>query len=289
MGLFVRINSMTSFDIAEWNASAFSNDTKLDLLTDDFSTVSNTFRSIELLEIINDESVVSEYTAFNSFDSITFLGSRYVDRIKDFAPVIRVSLIKTDIVEQVNRLDKKVNNIVDVDSLSLDEYKNYILKNISDACQKDIYDGLVVELSDGTREYFSYDTQDQQDLKALFDTARQFPTFEFSWHSNNNLCKLYPAVDIIIIYATLQLKLLRATTYCNALNQIILNTEDRDTLSTYHYGYELPPESQQNVNRIIDAMSRVFNAILEPILPHNNTENDEDETNSDNENNNENE
>ena len=282
MSLIVRINRGRTFEIAEWNAAIFSNETKLDLLTNDFTSVADSFHDIELLEIINDEVLLSQYTSFNSYDAITFLGDRYVDRLKDFVPVMTISLTKTNLVEQVDRLDKKVNNVIDVDSMSLEEYRSYILEQISKACETDIYEGLVIELSNGNSERFSFNAQDQQDLKALFDTALQFPNFNFSWHSNKNLCRLYPAVDIIKIYASLQIKLLRATTYCNALNQLVINSQTRDEVAQYFYGYELPEENKRKVDEIIVAMSEVFNAILAPFIPNVDDENNEDVNNESN-------
>jgi hypothetical protein len=250
----------------------------LDLLTNDLNYTTNAFNNINTLEIISNDEVVARYTCFNSYDSISYLGEKYVSRLKQFCPILKVTLAKTNIIDQVARLDAQINNIVDVDNLSLEEYREYILNQVSKSCQEDIFDGMYIELSNGLTEKFSFNLQDQQDLKALFDTAVQFPEFSFSWHSNGKLCRLYPAIDIIKIYSNLQMKLLRCTTYCNTLNILIRAANDRMEISNYYYGYELEQEAQNNINEIVSAMGQIFRYILDSFGIEDDMEQPEDDS-----------
>ena len=276
--MIVRINQEYTAEIASWEAHSFSNEMYLDVISDNFSSIKQMFTDIEKIEIISGESVIGEFTAFDSFESITYLGERFIDRIEAFRPVLRVTLTKANIVEQVQRLDAKVNNIIDVDSMTVEDFRQYTLNQISEACQTDIFNGDHITLNDGSSPNFSYTAQDQQDLKALCDTALQLPQMQYSWHPDGLPCTLYTSEEIIRIYATLQMKLLQRTTYCNALNQLVLGARTRDEIRQYYYGYELPTELQGNVNNIVQAMAQVFDIIMNPL----NESSESSESNEDN-------
>ena len=265
--IIARVNNTNEAEIAEWEANSFSNEMYLDIISENLTYVKDMFSNIELLQIINNETIVAEFTAFNSYENITFLGDKYINRLNAFRPILRVTLTKVNLVEQVQRLDKKVNNYVDIDAMTIEEYRAYILKRISDDCQADIYAGAHVLLDDGTNPNFSYTAQDQQDLKALCDTALQIPQFNYSWHADGELCKLFTSSEIVRIYATLQMKLLYATTYCNALNQLVRSAQGKSEIGNYYYGYELSSEAQQGVNNIVNAMRSVFEAMINKINP----------------------
>ena len=265
MDLYIRVNGEDTVELASWNNQIFNNEMYLDLLSDDLREMKDIFHSIETLEVINAETVVAEFTVFNTYDSISYLGERFIDRIRQFRDVLRVTLSRTNIIEQVQRLDAKINNVVDTESMNVNEYRAYILKQVSDACEADIYAGEHVELEDGSAPNFSYTSQDQHDLKALFDTALMLPQMQFSWHADGQACRLFSAQEIVKIYATLQSKLLQATTYCNAINQLAIQSSTKEALAQLHYGMELPTEIAENVEAILTEMSQIFIAMMENI------------------------
>lgn len=270
--LSVRVNGEQIAEIVDWEAHSFSDEMSLDIISDNFTQIKQMFSNIEKIEIISGENIIAEFTAFDRFESITYLGDRFIDRLNTFRPVLKVVLTKANIIEQVQRLDAKVNKVVDVESMTVEDFRKYTLNKISEECQADIFKGDHVTLEDGSSPNFSYTAQDQQDLKALCDTALQLPQMRYSWHPDGMPCTLYTSNEIVNIYATLQMKLLQRTTYCNALNQLVNNASTREEIGQYYYGCSLPNDLQENVNNIIEAMRQVFDIIMNPIVSNNTNE-----------------
>ena len=51
---------------------------------------------------------MATYTAYNTYREIQYLGDVYIAGEDKFTPALRVVLYKTDIAEQVKRLDEKI-------------------------------------------------------------------------------------------------------------------------------------------------------------------------------------
>jgi len=103
---------------------------------------------------------MAQYVMFDSYSQISFLNKVYSEDMGTFVDTMSVTLQKTDLASQVQRLDDQINNVVDPETLTLEELRSYKLKKISEACTEDIYSGETVELSDGTRQHFRYNVHD---------------------------------------------------------------------------------------------------------------------------------
>ena len=261
MNYIAKINNDEEFILVDFSPTAFNTQMKLDLVTDDLHQVKELFGEDFLLQILIGERLVGEYTCFNGYNSITVKPSVYVESLGEFVDILQVSLTKKNLVDQVDELYKKVNNVVDTEIMTLEEYKEYKLQQISDVCQADIFAGKDIEFPDGIIATFSFNLQDQQDLKALFDLATQMPQYRYPWHANGEDCRLYYGVDIIRIYSELQAKLLYTTTYCNALNQMIRTAETKEEIDTYDYGCEIQEPYLTNMAEILGEMKDIFDAI----------------------------
>lgn len=182
---------------------------------------------------------------------------------------MQVTLSRVNLVEQVKRLDEQINPVVDITAMTLEEYKQYQLKNLSKDCTADIYAGDQVVLYDGHVETFSFNQYDQVDLQSLANIAMMDPTVELTWHptGNTNYCQFYSGVDIIIIYTTLSMKLFRDTTICNAINILIRNATSKDEVAQYYWGCELPEEDQERVDALITRMQAIVAEIMGRFMP----------------------
>lgn len=160
MNAKVIVNEQYEFTLTRWSATEFNNNTTLYIQSADLTAIKDAFSSIEKLQVFVDETEAARYVIFNSYAQISYLGQNYSENARNFVDTMSVTLQKTDLANQVKRLDEQINNIVDPETLTLEELKAYKLKQISEACTEDIYAGETVELSDGTRQHFRYNVHD---------------------------------------------------------------------------------------------------------------------------------
>lgn len=267
MIITVRVNDSTTFPLVRWNALDFNANLTLYIQSIDLLGVRNAFENIEKIEILQDDALAATYTVFDGVSQISYMGKEFVEGEKKFADSLAVTLTRTNIVEQVQRLDQQINPVIDTDAMDLTEYKKYRIQQASAACAESIYSGDQVTLSDGHVETFTFDVYDQPDLLSLANLAMMDPKVELTWHSTGNPCKFYSGLDIIIIYQTLNMKLFRETTIFNAINLLIKNAQSKDEVDLYYWGCELPAAEAERVNGLISRMQAIVMEIMAKFMP----------------------
>lgn len=283
MILKVRLNSDDTkiYFLTSWNAQTFSSSLTLTVQGNDLQGVSQNFRSIGKLEIFQDDILVATYTNIDTYDEITFLKDEYVPGEQRFSDALRIHLTKTDIIEQVQRIDEQINPVVDIDAMTLDEVKEYRIKQIGDICRAEIYAGEEVTLTDGTTRNFSYTADDQSNilnssLIAFASKTLGFPLEYIPYHPDETECSLMPVADLINIYMTLQLKLTRLTTKCNMLNCMIRDSATKEAVLAIGWNTELPTEYQNRYNQIVTASIAIAQAMAEAMMPQQDTDPEEE-------------
>ena len=288
MVITAKINDKDTVKLCDWNTQMFESDLALKVQSDDFTKIKNLFTDINKIEILIDDEVVATYTAYNTYSEIQYLGNVYVGGEDIFTPALRVILYKTDIAEQVKRLDEKVNPVINFDTMSPDEYRNYKLTQVNEACQEDIYAGDEIEI-DGTPRKFTFKLEDQMNLKNLFDIVSTFPDVQhLPYHVSAQSCEMFSRKDIITVYLTLLIRLTKITTYCNQLNMYIRSLYDKEKMKDITYGMELPEGYLATYNNIIAQSMESMQSLFEKYLGTSsdsegveNKENTEDIKNSD--------
>ena len=288
MLITAKINDKDTVKLCDWNTQMFESDLALKVQSDDFAKIKNLFTDIDKIEILIDDEVVATYTAYNTYSEIQYLGDVYVSGEDIFTPALRVILYKTDIAEQVKRLDEKVNPVINFDTMSPDEYRNYKLTQVNEACQEDIYAGDEIEI-DGTPRKFTFKLEDQMNLKNLFDIVSTFPDVQYlPYHVSAQSCEMFSRKDIITVYLTLLIRLTKITTYCNQLNMYIRSLYDKEKMKDITYGMELPEGYLATYNNIIAQSMESMQSLFEKYLGTSsdsegveNKENTEDIENSD--------
>ena len=288
MVITAKINDTETVKLCDWNTQMFESDLALKVQSDDFTKIKNLFADINKIEILIDDEVVATYTAYNTYSEIQYLGDVYVGGEDIFTPALRVILYKTDIAEQVKRLDEKVNPVINFDTMSPDEYRNYKLTQVNEACQEDIYAGDEIEI-DGTPRKFTFKLEDQMNLKNLFDIVSTFPDVQYlPYHVSAQSCEMFSRKDIITVYLTLLIRLTKITTYCNQLNMYIRSLYDKEKMKDITYGMELPEGYLATYNNIIAQSMESMQSLFEKYLGTSgdsegveNKENTEDIENSD--------
>ena len=288
MVITAKINDTETVKLCDWNTQMFESDLALKVQSGDFTKIKNLFTDINKIEILIDDEVVATYTAYNTYSEIQYLGDVYVGGEDIFTPALRVILYKTDIAEQVKRLDEKVNPVINFDTMSPDEYRNYKLTQVNEACQEDIYAGDEIEI-DGTPRKFTFKLEDQMNLKNLFDIVSTFPDVQYlPYHVSAQSCEMFSRKDIITVYLTLLIRLTKITTYCNQLNMYIRSLYDKEKIKEITYGMELPEGYLATYNNIIAQSMESMQSLFEKYLGTSsdsegveNKENTEDIENSD--------
>ena len=137
----------------------------------------------------------------------------------------------------------------------IDNYKKDLINRLSSVCHDTIVNGLDIKLSDGKTEHFTYNEQDQINIKEAFDIVVSGVS-EYPYHRKGGELKLYKKEDIIKIYTSLNKHKTEHTTYYNQLKQYILDTQKGSELHNIDYGYELKDNYLKTYNTIVDAISK---------------------------------
>ena len=128
---------------------------------------------------------------------------------------------------------------------TLEEMKEQKKQEISDACERVIYDGITVVLLSGP-ERFSLMEKDQINL---FGKQAQLAAGaeRMEYHQNGHPCRYYTAEEMQTIITASMEHVSYHTTYCNALNMWIAGVEDAEELAGINYGADVPEEYQSEV------------------------------------------
>lgn len=256
----IRINGNYEYEclhISETTGNLF----EVILNTDDYTSVVENLKTIEFIEILYSNDAVRErLTEFTTYSEIT-INKEKADPYSDVITTIRVVFKKPNIEQKVRELDIKVNNIVNIEAMTIDEYKAYKMEQLSKECRAIIEAGADVETSKGTK-HFTYNHDDQFNVKTLFDSAYMVQ-MDVPFHSSQNSCEVYTWQDAIKIYITLESNLLYHITYCNALFMHIredLNT--KEDVAAVAYGMDVPENRIAAMNEAMEAGKNLMNAVL---------------------------
>lgn len=117
---------------------------------------------------------------------------------------------------------------------------------VSAACEQIIYNGVSVELSDGSVEHFSMTEHDQINL---FGKQVQLAAGaeQLEYHADGQPCRYYSAADMQAIITAAMFHVSYHTTYCNAMNMWISGCETAEEVAEVYYGADVPEEYQSEV------------------------------------------
>ena len=154
----------------------------------------------------------------------------------------------TKIQEELERVATKVDENIPDKKIpeTLEEIKAAKKQEIGEACDKIIYEGMDVTLTNGSTEHFSLTDHDQLNL---FGKQVQLAAGaeQLEYHSDGQPCKYYSAADMRLIIAAAMQHVSYHTTYCNAVNMWIAGCETAEEIQKIHYGAEIPEQYQSDV------------------------------------------
>lgn len=251
---FAIINSTDRIQLFTWDANSFRGMAQLHLATDNLAHVRELLEHITLIEIVDEQdNFVASFTEYDSFSSILYAGRNYSSQLNGFANELIVTLTKVDLVEQVKRLDEQVNKIVDIEGMSLDEYKEWKINKFSDMGEQLIFAGTEVTLLNGVVKNFTYDLEDQSNLlnaifiiQALGDLSISIP-----YHGHGEPCELYNARDVLAVYFTLQFFSTRIQTEVNMRINWVRACTTKEEAMAIEFDTPLPSEWAERAEAIM--------------------------------------
>lgn len=124
---------------------------------------------------------------------------------------------------------------------TLEEVRKRQLEKLGDACQKIIYNGIDVHLSNGDVRHFDLKIEDQLNLLTLSTMVSNGENL-IPYHASNELCTYYSAEDIInILKVATEFKTYH-TTYYNSLKNWVMSMNTIAEIGSVEYGDEVPAE-----------------------------------------------
>lgn len=229
------------FNLMQFDSMAFDMECKLVVCTDDLKAVKSAFTNFKELDIYRDDVQIATYTCFNNYKEISLQQGLYNNTNGEWEDALIVSLTRANIVEQVQRLDEKVNQVVDINALTLDEYKNYLQEKNKTA--------LAEFLADQSVEFngkpYGVSEEDQNEMALNFmqyqalTTAGQQVTLE--WHSKKSACETFTAEEFVQLTAMIKAFVYPYFQQMNVIKQQIFSSTSRDQLDKIEIKYEVIP------------------------------------------------
>lgn len=229
------------FNLMQFNSMTFDMECKLVVCTDDLKTVKSAFTNFKTLDIYRDDVQIATYTCFNNYKEISLQQGLYNNSNGEWEDALIVSLTRANIVEQVQRLDEKVNQVVDINTLSLDEYKNYLQEKNKAA----LAEFLASQSVEFNGKPYGVSEEDQNEMALNFmqyqalTTAGQQVTLE--WHSKKSACETFTAEEFVQLTAMIKAFIYPYFQQMNVIKAQIFSSTSREELDKIEIKYEVIP------------------------------------------------
>ena len=229
------------FNLMQFNSMTFDMECKLVVCTDDLKTVKSAFTNFKTLDIFRDDVQIATYTCFNNYKEISLQQGLYNNSNGEWEDALIVSLTRANIVEQVQRLDEKVNQIVDINTLTIDEYKNYLQEKNKTA----LAEFLASQSVEFNGKPYGVSEEDQNEMALNFmqyqalTTAGQQVTLE--WHSKKSACETFTAEEFVQLTAMIKAFVYPYFQQMNVIKQQIFSSTSREELDKIEIKYEVIP------------------------------------------------
>lgn len=233
-----------TFKVLNFDGTTFSMEPKLTLATDDLKAVKSAFTDLKLLEVFRDETQIGSFTSYDTYKDISFESGIYDSSTGEWIDVLNVTLTKASIVDQVQRLDAKVNQVVDPDTLSVDEYKEYLQEKNKAALAEFLTDQSVE--FNGKPYGVSEEDQNEMALNLMqyqaLTQAGQEVTLE--WHSKKSKCETFTAEEFVQLTAMIKAFVYPYYQKMQVIKEAIFGSVTKEELDKIEIKYELIPVEQ---------------------------------------------
>ena len=124
---------------------------------------------------------------------------------------------------------------------TLAEVKARCLSILSADCQKAIYAGVDIALSDGVVRHFDLELEDQLNLLSISALITS-GALSIPYHASGELCEFYSASDMMKIIDEANKHRTYHTSYYNSLKNWVMSMDSIADVGNVHYGDTIPVE-----------------------------------------------
>ncbi|MCD7990269.1 MAG: acyl carrier protein [Clostridia bacterium] len=119
-------------------------------------------------------------------------------------------------------------------------------REVAAECERLIYAGINVALTDGSVEHYALTIEDQLNLFGKLSQITAGAT-QLEYHADGQPCRYYSAVDMQTIIQAAMWHVSYHTTYCNALNMWIAGCQTVEEVQEIFYGADVPKQYRSEV------------------------------------------
>lgn len=236
--------------------TAYNEDGTINYITNQYNKMTDVRIFFEYMELklseIEDNSLLTED------DKVSLKENPNAER---WFGGIQVKIIAyDDIKDQVKEIRETLKIDIDTNSMDVDQYKKYIISQMSDACSAAIENGAEVETSKGKIQ-FSYSLTDQSNLKTLVMSAAG-SDLDCPYYSSDSHCYILTSEDIIAIWIACESNILAQRAYYNALFEYVKTLSTKDEIAKVTYGMELPEEYKNKMEESAACGQAIIQATL---------------------------
>lgn len=237
-------NDDAVFRLLSFDGISFSMTSQLTLVTDDLKAVKSAFKSITELDIYRDDVQIAAFTSFDTFKDISFESGLHDSTTGEWVDVLNVTLTKTNIVDQVQRLDNKVNQIVDPETMSFTEYRDYLQEKNKTALAEFLANNSVE--FNGKPYGVGEDDQNEMALNLMqyqaLTQAGQEVTLE--WHSKKSKCEVFTPEEFLTLTAMIKTFVYPYYQQMQVIKEQIFGASTKEELDKIQIEYKLIPIEQ---------------------------------------------
>lgn len=239
----------TTFRLSRWDANTFRNDLTLYVQSTDFDAIKTAFETIISLDIFKQGIPCATYTCFTGFDQITYLGRVFVEGEGKFAETMAVTLTRANIVEEVARISQQLYPVVNPDTMTLAEVKDYYLKRAEADYLNTITTGVHVELSTGTK-LFSMSPDSQMAIMNMYNmiisSDGEITTVPYNGvnYSTEDIMKIYLAMQKFVNANNIRLTLVK---------ELINNASTKDEVAGYSFAMDFDSTTSEKYTELYSA------------------------------------
>lgn len=139
------------------------------------------------------------------------------------------------------------------------------IEALSDACESTIYAGTTIKLSDGSEQYFTYDSHDQSNIFEMYDAVKNGAT-RYIYQAQDGSCMVYSKQDVVTIYGALAGLKTQTITYYHQLKDYIEALQTAEEINAVTWGQELTGEYLTRYNDLMAVAQESMNAVLTTVL-----------------------
>lgn len=143
---------------------------------------------------------------------------------------------------------------------TIEELRGQVINSLNNSVEQTIYAGVDVKTSYGD-EHFSLTANDQANIGNIFN-AVVMGVEEFPYHADGKECVIYPKVDIVSLYVSMQTLITKLTTHGNLLKQYVNSCEDKDAVKAVTLTTELTGKLAEQEVKVLASAKAQMDAML---------------------------